>query len=117
MSRTVVLVEREWEDAVKVHEGCGGVCYWEEAVMRPGVGWHGTCMRCDASRLAKEDMIPVEVWVGDRRASDESVVKQVRAVPVETRERLTWDGDVSWDENQQRIREALGLRPLGGPSG
>lgn len=92
-----------WETAVKIHEGCGGICEWREAINRPGIGYHGYCRRCDTNRLPKEEMIPLEGFdvsdVDGLRTSDAAL------------DELRWRDSESFDENQERFRRELGMWP------
>ena len=50
----------EWEDCAKIHEGCGGIVRWVEAVHWKGVGYYGECLHCGEDHLTVEEIIPLE---------------------------------------------------------
>ena len=91
------MTRDEWDRSTKIHEGCGGICRWAEAIDRPGVGQHGECTACGATALPIEHMIPLE-GVG---------VDTVREVDTTTLGGLSWDEDSSWDENQAQFEEVI----------
>lgn len=82
-----------WDGHVKIHEGCGGVCRWVEAVLRPGVGYHGECLACGADELPVEQMMPLP---------SELSVTEVTALKDEYAD-AEWDDDASFDENMARL--------------
>jgi len=86
---------------VKLHEGCGGVVAWREALGRPAVHFTGECQHCDADALAQEQILPVEVHGNDeyRRA--------VRDLPLAERAALAWNDDAEWRDNQQRLAREI----------
>ncbi|MDY6777170.1 MAG: hypothetical protein SVU32_00765 [Candidatus Nanohaloarchaea archaeon] len=107
------MPSREWERSVKIHEGCGGICRFVEAIDTPNVQWTGECLHCDATSLVLEDMIPIEKHPRDSDFTE--WLAQVRDVSMERRRRAKWNNDDSWDQNQKRLREALELRAFGEP--
>ena len=84
-----------WGGHVKIHEGCGGVCRWVEAVDTPGVGFQGECTRCRQSELQVEEMLPMpkELSVVEARSTD---LEEVR-----------WKDDDSFSENMNRLYEEV----------
>lgn len=94
------MTAKTWQGCVKIHEGCGGVCKWVEATHRRGVGYIGECDHCTATTLVQEDMVPIE----------DVDVTEVRDIHIIRRKRAEWDENESWEENQRRIQEELGLR-------
>lgn len=82
-----------WKFCVKIHENCGGVCRWVEAVERRGVGWTGECIVCGEENIPCEQMIPL-------RAFDHEEILQVD--PGDLRD-LEWDKGTDWDANQDRL--------------
>lgn len=109
----VNALETEWENAVKIHENCGGICYWQEAITTPGVMWEGKCLHCHADHLAIEDMIPIERRAADNYDPDTPrLLEAVRNTSIDDRGKLEWANRDSWDQNQDRLREELGLRRL-----
>ncbi len=87
-------MSQQWDGHVKIHEGCGGVCRWVEAVLRPGVGYHGECLACGADELPVEQMIPMP---------KEMSVTEATATP--DLESAEWDDDADFDENMHRLYE------------
>lgn len=86
----------EWKRCVKIHEDCGGLVRWVEAVNTPGVGYVGECLECRRDRLSIEDIIPLKM-----RRED---------VPLEDRDTLAgleWDHDASFADNQRRLSEEV----------
>lgn len=83
-----------WDGHVKVHEGCGGVCRWVEAVLTPGVGYQGECLFCGAEELVVEEMIPMptELSVAEARSMGEL-------------ENAEWYDDDDFDTNMTRLYE------------
>lgn len=93
----------KWEhNFLKIHEGCGGLVYWVEAVQVPGVGYTGKCMDCTVDRIPVEQMIPVNVV-----DFEDEPVEIASKVSSEKLEDLSWDQDSSWDENQERIQNYI----------
>lgn len=85
-----------WRDCAKIHEGCGGVARWVEAIDRPGVGWHGECTRCQRSGLPTEAMVPIEEYDEHELRSDENATATELAD-------LHWDEGADWEANQRRL--------------
>jgi UDP-glucose 6-dehydrogenase len=86
-----------WTDIAKIHEGCGGQVRWVEAVLEPGIGFAGECLRCDATRLVVEGIIPIDAL----RPRD------IREIPADELADIEWDNRDGWTENQERIAEQL----------
>jgi len=89
-----------WDNCIKIHEGCGGLCKWSEAIETPGVGYFGKCMACQSRRIVVEEMIPVEkskVEAGIFLDNDEPEILAD----------LEWDEDSTWEENQERLSEEI----------
>lgn len=103
---------REWRRSVKIHQGCGGICRFVEAIDQPNTQWTGECLRCHTDNLPLEAMIPVEETNVDRM-EDINFQEEIRDTPIEKREQLEWNDDQNWYGNQQRLREELDLRQLG----
>jgi len=86
-----------WGDCVKIHEDCGGVCRWIEAVTRPAVGYTGQCIRCGEENIPVERMIPVESLDHEEAfTTDPSILSE-----------LAWDEGKDWETNQARIDTVL----------
>jgi len=83
----------EHTDYAKIHEGCGGVIRWVEAVNQPGVGWTGECCHCGDERIPIEEMLPI------RGLGVETAFNIDRAWLAE----LRWDDDDTWRHNQKRL--------------
>ena len=83
----------EHTDYAKIHEGCGGVVRWVEAVDVPGVGWQGDCLRCERSRLPLESIMPI-------RGLD---VDDALDAPRDALAELQWDDGDTWRHNQKRL--------------
>jgi len=83
----------EHTDYAKIHEGCGGVIRWVEAIDQPGVGWTGECCHCGDERIAIEEMLPI------RGLDVETAFNIDRAWLAE----LRWDDDDTWRHNQKRL--------------
>lgn len=87
---------------VKIHENCGGLVRWVEAIKTPGVGYHGECLRCHDDRIVVEDILPL-------------LVEQDDVYPTDIRDQndhdtlaaLQWDDDADWDENQERFQQEV----------
>lgn len=93
-----------WPGCIKIHEGCGGHVRWVEAVQRPGVGYHGHCLECDASRLPVEEIVPVRLPDDTRQAYEHEYWTEHDLG--EWRE-LAWNRDQEFEANQQRIHRRL----------
>ncbi|WP_210408984.1 hypothetical protein [Halorhabdus rudnickae] len=83
-----------WQGCVKIHQGCGGVCRWVEAIDRPGVGYTGECCHCGSTDIPTEQMIPLKDY-SDRRL--------LRVGPTEALADIEWDEQADWEENQARL--------------
>ncbi|WP_049937174.1 hypothetical protein [Haloplanus natans] len=93
----------KWEhNFLKIHEGCGGLVYWVEALETPGVGYFGKCRKCSVDRIPVEQMIPVNVI--DFEDEPVEIASKVRSEKLED---LAWDQDSSWEKNQERLQEEL----------
>lgn len=95
------VVRREtmvkWTDHTKIHEGCGGIVRWVEAIDRPGVGWTGECRHCDTEGITVEQMLPI-------RGLD---IETAFETPRERLAELRWDEDDTWNHNQKRLAKAI----------
>jgi hypothetical protein len=92
-----------WEknSHAKIHEGCGGLVRWVEAIGTPGVHYTGECLECDTEGIPTEQIIPIET-------RDGSVgLELYNDADLETLRDLEWDEDDSFDENQERLHEVL----------
>jgi hypothetical protein len=87
---------------VKIHEGCGGLVRWVEAVRTPGVGYYGECLECHSERVVVEDIVPV--LPDDPNINPTDVVNESDQ---DTLAQLDWDDDSDWDENQARFRSEV----------
>ncbi|TKX54679.1 hypothetical protein EXE43_20525 [Halorubrum sp. SS5] len=83
----------KWTDCVKIHENCGGIVRWIEAIDRPGVGWTGKCTHCGERNIVVERMIPV-------RGLDHSEAFQLSTDQLR---QLEWDESDTWRHNQKRL--------------
>lgn len=83
----------KWTDCVKIHEGCGGIVRWVEAIDRPGVRWTGECCHCGEEHIVIEQMLPI------RGLDIETAFETDR----QTLADLRWDEDDTWDHNQKRL--------------
>jgi len=88
-------MSKMWDGCVKIHEGCGGVCRWVEAVDRPHVGYTGECLHCGRRNLPVEEMIPLEDFSGRQL---------LRVAPTDALAGLEWDEYDDWESNQARLR-------------
>jgi hypothetical protein len=97
------MADPRWRNhsVAKIHEACGGLVRWVEAVDRPGVGWTGECLDCGRENIPRERMIPLDL------DSDEQAVLLVNETDREILARLEWNEDADWTENQNRLREAI----------
>lgn len=93
------MTAKTWQGCVKIHEGCGGICKWVEALHTPGVGYYGECLHCSATQLTIEDMVPVSNVDPDT----------LRDVPIDQRKQVDWNDGEGWLKNQERIKEELGI--------
>lgn len=89
---------------VKIHENCGGLVRWVEAVQTPGVGYHGDCLECDAEELVIEDILPL--LTPGPNVHDVDVVNETDR---ETLADLKWADDLDWEANQARFREEVAV--------
>lgn len=89
----------EWEDHAKLHDGCGGIVRWVEAIQTPGVGYYGECLFCGEEHIVVEDILPVRALT-PQEASD---------IPVTDRRELEWDDDDTWRHNQKRLGQEVGV--------
>lgn len=87
----------KWTDCTKIHEDCGGIVRWVEAVHKPGVGWTGECLYCEEQGIVVEDMLPI-------RGLD---VEDAAEVDLQTRRELEWDESDTWRHNQKRLAEEV----------
>lgn len=95
-------MSRRWPPGTaKIHEGCGGLVRWVEAVKQPGVRWTGHCLKCEAEPLTIEDIVPV------RPERDLEPIEVVNQTSTQTLAELQWDDEADWDENQARLRELI----------
>jgi hypothetical protein len=85
-----------YEDCVKIHEGCGGLVRWVEAVDTPGVQWQGECLHCHSERLVIEEILPLKMRREDVPIGD-----------IQTLRELEWNDETTWQNNQERISEEL----------
>lgn len=88
---------RRWKHCVKIHEGCGGICRWVEAVEDPNVGYTGECITCGEEEIVVEGMIPLEGF-GTQDLLDVS--------PSDLAE-LSWDDESGWEANQRRLGDEV----------
>lgn len=86
---------------VKIHEGCGGVVAWKEAIGTPGVGFTGECDTCTAERIPKEQIIPIEV------RNDEEYRREIMEIPASERRDLEWDEDDEFRHNQKQLARSI----------
>jgi len=87
----------EWEDCAKIHEKCGGIVRWVEAVHWKGVGYYGECLYCGEDHLTVEEIIPLE----------NTSIEQATEIPIEERRELRWDEDKTFEGNQQDFQSKL----------
>lgn len=83
----------KWTDCVKIHENCGGIVRWVEAIDQPGVGWTGDCTHCTADAIPVERIIPIRGL--EHRDALQLSVDELRE--------LEWDDDDTWNHNQKRL--------------
>lgn len=93
-------MSNRWAGCVKFHEDCGGMVRWVEAIHTPGVGYYGECVQCH-ERLDVEEIVPVEVPDGKR------IAEFKRELDGGEFDGVRWNDSADWDENQNRLREAL----------
>lgn len=95
-----------WESHshLKIHEGCGGVVRWQEALREPGVGYTGYCLECHEEGIVVEEILPFEVPDGMHWADcyDAIDIADLRA--------FEWDPEVyDYDGRQAAFRELVGV--------
>jgi len=90
----------QWDNCMKIHEGCGGLCKWVEAIETPGVGYYGKCMACQTGQILVEQMIPID------RAKVEAGVFLENGEP-EKLDDIKWNKKDSWEENQERLKQEI----------
>ena len=83
----------KWTDLTKIHENCGGIVRWVEAVTDPTTGWTGECLHCGEDRIVVEQMLPI------RGLPIEDALEASREDLAE----LQWDDEVTWNHNQKRL--------------
>lgn len=93
----------------KIHEGCGGLVRWVEAVDRPGVGWTGECQGCDTEGIVTERIIPVCT----RDHAD--LFDQLDDLGIRQRRDLTWVDGADWETNQERLANQVRALAEGQP--
>lgn len=89
-----------WDGCTKIHENCGGLVKWVEAIDTPGVGYFGQCERCQEEQIVVERIIPIETGQSE-------LGKLLNQGDYESVESLRWEDDESWDKNQQRLKQEL----------
>lgn len=89
-----------WSGCTKIHENCGGLVKWVEAVHTPGVGYFGKCEKCGRDGLVVERIIPIE------KGQDE-LGELLGYGEYDKIAELSWEEDDSWDENQERLEQEL----------
>ena len=89
-----------WDNCMKIHEGCGGLCIWVEALETPGVGYYGKCMACQTGQIVVEQMIPIE------KAKVEAGIFFDSGEPEKLAD-LEWKEEDSWEENQERLKQEI----------
>lgn len=94
-----------WPNCVKIHENCGGIVRWVEAIMTPGVGYQGECVECGEGELVVEEILPVELPDDVRSAHQHEFWGAYR---LKNWRDMEWDAEASWEENQQQFKERLG---------
>lgn len=87
----------EHTDYAKIHEGCGGVIRWVEAIDQPGVGWTGECRHCGDERITIEEMLPIP------GLDVETAFKADREWLAE----LRWNDEDTWRKNQKRLNQQV----------
>jgi hypothetical protein len=101
-------IHRGW---LKVHEGCGGIVRFVEAIDDPHVGWTGDCLHCSAASVVEEHIVFITTPAvpGDRDLGD------VRDLPRDARADLEdrWpqfedEGFVAYQEDvHAQLQEAF----------
>jgi len=86
---------------VKIHENCGGLVRWVEALDRPAVNFTGKCQHCGEENIVRERIIPIEV------RGDDEYRDQIREMPASERVELEWNDDAEWQDNQQRLAHEI----------
>jgi|GEM_PF-5544296 len=94
-------MSNRWDGCIKLHENCGGLVRWVEAVHTPGVGYFGECIGCGESDLVVEEIVPVEVPDGERIAEFKERAGGIG------RDAVSWDDESDWDANQERLQEQI----------
>lgn len=90
----------QWDGCMKIHQGCGGLVKWTEALETPGVGYYGKCEACQTSQIVQEQIIPV----------DESKVDAKLLLKNKESDRLSdleWVNEATWFENQERLKKEI----------
>lgn len=85
----------------KVHENCGGLVRWVEALDRPAVHFTGECQHCGEENIVQERIIPIEV------RDDREYRNLIRGMPESERAELEWDDDAEWRDNQKRFAQQI----------
>lgn len=86
---------------VKIHEACGGIVRWVEALNQPGVHYTGECMHCASENIPEEHIIPL-AYRGDGEYR-----QAIRSMDLEKRRELQWDDDADFGENQKRFAKQI----------
>jgi hypothetical protein len=90
-----------YEHCVKIHEGCGGIVRWVEAIDRPAVGYYGHCTRCDDEGIPVEHMLPLDFLTHTEALDMDAAAFR----------ELSWDDDADFDANQRRLQAVLSPPP------
>lgn len=87
----------KWTECTKIHENCGGIVRWVEAIDQPGVGWTGECLACGEEHIVVEEMLPI------RGLDTETAFEASR----EDLRELEWDENDTWRHNQKRLAKEV----------
>lgn len=101
----------QWETPpwIKLHENCGGVVCWVEAINTPSVGYTGDCSMCRQDGIPTEEIIPL--YDGSR--VETGLRERIEACSREDLAGLRWNDDADFDTNQARLKaEIIELAPV-----
>lgn len=98
----------QWETPpwIKIHENCGGIVRWVEAIDQPGVQWTGDCQQCLADGgVVLEEIIAL---FDDSDLDTATTLRdRVEAIPAEDLAELEWDDDAHVQENRRRLKDEI----------
>lgn len=105
----------QWETPpwIKIHENCGGIVRWVEAIDQPGVQWTGDCRRCTQDGIVIEQIIAL--FDDSDLEATTTLRDRVESISAEDLADLEWDDDADIQENRRRLKdEVIQMAPEAG---